>query len=61
MGERVQKSDVPLDPEASIILRYATVAQIKDDAAELSRLYAELSPQQREQLQVLWFGPAFSE
>jgi type II secretory pathway predicted ATPase ExeA len=46
----------PLSDEAQVILRHATVADLKADAAELSKLFTELDERERERLLVLLFG-----
>ena len=43
-------------PLALDLMARATVNQIRDDAAELSELFAELSEDQRAKLMVLLFG-----
>jgi len=49
--------DRPLNAEALTIMRYATIADLKADCDELSKLYAALTECERERLLVLLFGP----
>lgn len=51
---RVRKSD--LDAEVSALNRHATVASLKTNAAELTRLYEAMSKDDRARLLALAFG-----
>ncbi|MCK1447758.1 hypothetical protein IVB34_34470 [Bradyrhizobium sp. 2] len=48
--------DTPLNAEALTIMRYATIAQIKDECDELAALFASLSEGERQRLLILLFG-----
>ena len=54
MPERAD--DRPLSSEALTIMRYATVADLKNDCAELSALYASLTEPERARLLALVDG-----
>ncbi len=56
MGERVHKYETTRNAEAKTLLRYATVADLKADAAELSELLASLAEGERAKLVLLLFG-----
>ena len=62
MGERSDNLNSgpdgrPLNAEALEIMRYATIAGLKADCAELSALYASLSESDRARLRALVLGP----
>jgi hypothetical protein len=57
---RDRDDDRPLGAEAQAIVRHAVIADLKADADELAKLFAELHERERERLLVLLFGPEAS-
>ena len=53
----MRDDDRQLSAEAQKIMRYATIADLKADCDELSKLYAALDDHERARLFVLLFGP----
>ena len=52
----MRESDERLGREALDILARATINQLKEDAAELAALFADLDADERERLAALMFG-----
>lgn len=50
MGERVQKSDLPLDAEALAIFAASRIYDLKSNSIELAALFDQLGEDQRERL-----------
>ncbi len=48
--------DHKLSDEAKVIMRFATIAGLRDDCEQLAALFAELTEAQRAKLMVLLFG-----